>query len=231
MKRHGLPDSVVDDLTRLVPWANDFDGLEIEEAINYLLRREKARRGALDPLTGLPGYLALTQGVLLHQHLGGRDFKPAITFSGLIVDIRAMAMINDCYGRDSGNELLKAVADLLRQLRDDAIHIRAVGDAFATFALGKLTSREMQRWRDEFKERFDALSARLLSTFQKVSTSPDACWEPEATVALLRLTVVRPHSWHILGPLLFEEGDRAYTVARSGDRAVQDRKIDLDGLP
>jgi GGDEF domain-containing protein len=231
MKKHGLADSMVDDLNRLVPWASNYDGRELEEAISYLIRREKNRRGNPDPLTGLPGYLALTQGPLLHQHLWGREYKLSVTFSGLVLDVRGMSMINDCYGHEAGNELLAGVGEIVRDLRDDAVHIRAVGDAFATFAIADLDDGELRRWRDDLVARFDALGARLLEGWDRVEDAPEACWEPNATVAALRLTVIRPHSWHILGPLLFEEGDRAYTVARAGPTGVQERRIDLDGLP
>jgi GGDEF domain-containing protein len=230
MNEHGFRKETVQGLLDLVPWARDYDGREVEEAVEYLLRRERQRRGEVEPLTGLPSHLALVQGTLLHQHMARSTLRSATSFSGLIIDVRSMRLVNEIYGREAGNELLRQVAGLVRNSREDGISLRAVGDAFANIVVDDIPDRELVAWRESLVADFLTLARGLIEGWTGRAKG-DRRWNPQVTVAALNLTVVSPHSWRLLGPLLFDEGDRAYTVERSGPAGVQRRKINLHGLP
>ncbi|MBA1244807.1 bifunctional diguanylate cyclase/phosphodiesterase [Pseudomonas japonica] len=90
--------------------------------------RDKAMR---DPLTGLPNRRALTE--LLAQ----MGQEPASSFAMLFLDLDGFKAVNDAFGHDVGDELLKEVALRLQQtVRKADFVCRLAGDEFVVVAEG-----------------------------------------------------------------------------------------------
>ncbi len=97
-------------------------GTAITVSGNY--RAEDAR--SCDPLTALPNR---TQ--LVHE-LTQRCSRTKNELALIIVDLRSFRQINDTYGREAGDELLKQTAICLQHcMPDDALIARTAGDEFA----------------------------------------------------------------------------------------------------
>jgi len=93
------------------------------------LQAELARLSVTDPLTGM-----LNRGQLFT--LGEQQVREAIRYdhplSFLLVDINHMRHINEQFGHHAGDQVLKAVADLLNDsLRDADVLGRLSGEEFA----------------------------------------------------------------------------------------------------
>ena len=95
--------------------------IEKENRINYL--------AYYDSLTALPNRTLLTDrlGQLLHA-AGQHDTKLAL----IVVDIRRFRFVNESLGRQSGDQLLRELAQRLRQSWREPDHVgRILGDRFA----------------------------------------------------------------------------------------------------
>ncbi|MFK7994107.1 MAG: putative bifunctional diguanylate cyclase/phosphodiesterase [Granulosicoccus sp.] len=80
----------------------------------------------VDPLTSLPNRIRL-----VHE-LAQRCSRARNELSLIIVDLRSFRQINDTYGREAGDELLKQTAIcLLRSMPENAMIARTAGDEFA----------------------------------------------------------------------------------------------------
>ena len=119
------------------------------------LRRERATQGALidamaekaqvhaelsqarhDHLTGLP-----SRGLWLElaEHRGRNCPAEGMRMAVMLVDLDGFKSVNDTYGHDKGDEVLKAAADVLRgALREADVAGRLGGDEFALCAVGPL---------------------------------------------------------------------------------------------
>src|SRR3569833_978977 len=99
----------------------------LEEQLQYLAYH--------DPLTGLLNRSAFRD--LVNQALDNlaiSDSKPAV----LIIDLDRFKMINDSYGHQVGDQLLKAVAERLRTVIRPGIEIcRLGGDEFGALIIGQ----------------------------------------------------------------------------------------------
>lgn len=81
----------------------------------------------LDNLTALKNRFAITQSIDHGITYGGKNSKMGILF----MDIDNFKNINDSYGHDIGDELIKVTADKLKTFIDDRVHIgRFGGDEF-----------------------------------------------------------------------------------------------------
>jgi len=109
---------------------------ELGEALARASRMIAAaeHRAQHDPLTGLPN-VALFREVAAHQaELCKRTQAP---FSILFIDLDGFKSVNDAYGHDVGDELLRAVAARLKStLRASDLAARVGGDEFAVLLEG-----------------------------------------------------------------------------------------------
>lgn len=96
----------------------------------YIRRLE--RMALTDSLSHLPNRRALHVEVKRH---GVADAELAIA----IIDLDGFKIVNDCYGHNVGDQVIKACADILTELcSDDARPYRLGGDEFAISMLGPL---------------------------------------------------------------------------------------------
>lgn len=97
-----------------------------------LFERSLIDEAMLDPLTQLPNRRALDKE--LAAILSQQERKP---FAVFFMDLDGFKLVNDQHGHDAGDELLKGVAERLKQTmrRDDLIY-RFAGDEFVAVAHG-----------------------------------------------------------------------------------------------
>jgi len=110
---------------RLLQGIGHLAGLAIGNALSYLRMRESA---ATDALTGL----------LNRQELDRRLAEPhAQPFGVLVVDVDRLKLINDGFGHEAGDAVLRGVAGCLRNLSDPGAALaRSGGDEFSALVDG-----------------------------------------------------------------------------------------------
>lgn len=93
---------------------------------NTVLFARLHQQAFCDPLTGLPNRLDLTQG--LNERLGAPD---RMRYTLVLIDVDNFADTNDALGHEFGDELLRAVAQRLRDsLAGECLLARVSGDTF-----------------------------------------------------------------------------------------------------
>lgn len=120
-------------------------------AINSLLSTQNRRfedMAKTDPLTGLNNRVAMQEA--LYQGLNNWK-RSHVPFSMVILDIDHFKKINDTYGHDAGDEVLKSVANVLtNSIRETDFLARWGGEEFVllfpnTTQLGALAAAEILR--------------------------------------------------------------------------------------
>jgi len=120
---------------------------------NRRLLARVADRAMHDPLTGLANR-ALFQDRLTYAMENGHDGQ---SMGVLILDLNHFKMVNDTLGHPAGDELLRAVADRIRDgVRSGGIVARLGGDEFAVLIHGSAERivRVANRLVDSFDKRF-----------------------------------------------------------------------------
>jgi len=115
-----------------------------EEAKSLRRSLERAKRDAeVDYLTGLPNRRAFED--LLEREY--RDAQAAMEpLSIAFCDIDNFKAINDAHGHDSGDRVLKAIADTLAQISDDHCHVaRHGGEEFVMLFRGRNPAAAAER--------------------------------------------------------------------------------------
>jgi diguanylate cyclase (GGDEF)-like protein len=94
---------------------------DISSQVTERLVRERSGGAAIDQLTGLPGSADLYEWLRILLAEQRRYGHP---FSLLTIDIEGLGRINQAYGRDAGDQMLRAVAGIVKS------QVRAVDRAF-----------------------------------------------------------------------------------------------------
>ncbi|MGK5080263.1 GGDEF domain-containing protein [Janthinobacterium sp. HLX7-2] len=98
---------------------------------NYRAQRDLATMAYTDGLTGLNNRRMFTQSARALQHTAQ---LPAFF---LMIDIDDFKKINDAYGHDAGDEVLKKIADVIAGLSGDHLCGRLGGEEFAVIYQGE----------------------------------------------------------------------------------------------
>jgi len=102
-----------------------------------ILEEELERRSLTDPLTGL------ANRVLFHERLEHALDQREGAVAVLFIDLDDFKTVNDAYGHDAGDTVLRSVAnDIRRALRPGDTAARLGGDEFAVLLEGKLSAYE-----------------------------------------------------------------------------------------
>jgi diguanylate cyclase (GGDEF)-like protein len=112
----------------------------LRQCTPYQERRaeEAQRQAAVDELTGLSTYRVLRDRLAYEIERCKRSNE---TFAVLFLDLDRFKDVNDTYGHEAGNEILKAVAEELRRgIRASDVAARYGGDEFVVI----LTRTELQ---------------------------------------------------------------------------------------
>ena len=101
---------------------------DIQSQVAERLVRDRSGGATVDPLTGLPGHAELHEWLRI---LVSEQARHGHRFSLLLIDIEGLGRINDAYGRDAGDRMLRAVAALVRrQIRPADRAFRLAEDEF-----------------------------------------------------------------------------------------------------
>jgi GGDEF domain-containing protein len=115
---------------RVIPCAQDEAIALIRNITERQQREERLRHDAFhDALTGLPNRNLFTDRL----EMALRRFRrfPTLYFAVFFIDLDSFKQVNDCYGHDVGDQLLKIVAQILQScVRANDTVARLGGDEF-----------------------------------------------------------------------------------------------------
>lgn len=190
--------------------------------VDQVVDAELHRAGHPDP-TGAFHALALNQGTLLKEEydLSTHGHADGWVVEALVVDPRELTVFNMRHGFPTGDAALRAIVSTMKELFPRAKVVRLHTDGFGVL-LGPTADTKLE----------PAHRPSLLAALPKAVTAVTPVAEPamQFTVGQLRLTVVDPPHWQVLGPLVWAECERALMIARRApSEAVLERRVDLNG--
>jgi diguanylate cyclase (GGDEF)-like protein len=174
----------------------------LRQCVPWLARRadDASRDASTDALTGLASYRALQ---LRLTHETERSKRSGEQFAVLFVDLDRLKELNDKYGHERGNEVLRLVADEIRRtIRTTDLATRYGGDEFVVL-LTRTDRAGALRVADAVRERVEQAADRLgFHTGQITVSIGVAEYDPSAPSE---------------GPRL-EQADRALYLAKAAGR-------------
>jgi diguanylate cyclase (GGDEF)-like protein len=174
----------------------------LRQCVPWLAKRadDASRDASTDALTGLASYRAL-QHRLTHET--ERSKRSGEQFAVLFVDLDRLKELNDKYGHERGNDVLRLVADEIRRtIRNTDLATRYGGDEFVVL-LTRTDRAGALRVADAVRERVEQAADRLgFHTGQITVSIGVAEYDPAAPSE---------------GPLL-EQADRALYLAKAAGR-------------
>lgn len=220
---YAIDETLATSLVTLYPRLVQRSPEPVKVALQRLLDEEHARRGVPDA-TGALNPLALTQGTLLKEEfdLSTHAHHAGWTVGALIADVKGMIHINARHGFPAGDAMLRAVVESLRAQFPGAKVVRLQGDNFAVLLVPTSGLPVTEALREPVRSRLSADARAAL---------PEGAEAPDFTLALLELTIEQPTHWQVLGPLVWGELERAYTLERTGNAGgLQHRRLQLGGF-
>lgn len=194
--------------------------------VDQLVDAELHRRGTPDAVSGALHALALTQGSLLKEEydLSTHGHSSGWVMGAVVVDPLELTVFNMRYGFKAGDAALRAMVEAMRSVCPRAKIVRIHTDGFAVL-LGPTADQPVT---PELLPRLrTALEARVLAV---TPDDGEPRRETKFTLGLLRLEVVDPPNWQLLGPLVWAECERALIIAKHRASAeVLERRFVLDG--
>ena len=187
---------------------------DITERKEAEARREYESRH--DLLTGLPNRRALMDALPVVQSRAARSGR---TMGLLFLDLDGFKAINDAFGHDAGDALLRVLADRLRAAvrRTDSV-FRLAGDEF-TVVLEDLGDAGAHAWGDA-----RAVGAKLID----VLSEPASLWSTEVQVGASVGIALCPPGAGISPEALIREADqRMYEAKRAGRGCIRPEQPEL----
>lgn len=160
------------------------------EISNHLMFRRMQKLSVTDLLTGLYNRNAMNNKV--SDIVNGKTETPD-EYGIVFIDLNGLKAMNDKYGHDAGDELLKSSAAILKEVYPDCDIFRVGGDEFLVFAstLSK----------DEFYARVELLKKKCAES-ENVRFAIGTCFED-------KLTDVRD-AMHIADESMYKDKDDYY---------------------
>jgi diguanylate cyclase (GGDEF)-like protein len=172
--------------------------LSLSERLNYALIDQAMH----DPLTG--AYNRRAFEVAAFREISGA-LRSGSPLSLLVIDLDGFKEINDLYGHDAGDDVLRASADVLRKsLRDEDLLCRWGGDEFCV-----LLPRAQRR-------QAEAAAQRLLKAFENSPFS--IARTPVRLSVSIGIAQHKPEE-HTLSPLFTRADAALYHVKENGGNA------------
>ncbi len=190
--------------------------------VDQLVEAELHRVGFPDP-TGAFQALALNQGSLLKEEydLSTHGHADGWVMEALVVDPVELTVFNMHHGFPAGDAALRAMVSAMKQVVPRAKVVRTHTDGFAMLlgpsADTRLEPRFLQHLREALPLAVEAIT-------------PTKAEPMRFTLGQLRLTVVDPPNWQVLGPLVWAECERALIISRRAPFTdVLERRVELNG--
>jgi GGDEF domain-containing protein len=223
---HTLDDATVERLLQLQPWVRSRAPEEhVPLALKALLDAEACRRGAEDPVSGALNVLFLTQGTLLKPEYDISVHAHVPWEVGLLtVDVLELIRVNQAAGFATGDRFLRAVASCLMATFPTAHVVRIHTDCFSVLFAPSSGTELTEQHGTKAREAL----ARTVADFR--ASEPQLPEPLDFTLGLLRLRVVDPSHWQVLGPLIWAEAERAHVLFRAGKaQGILLRTLELGG--
>jgi diguanylate cyclase (GGDEF)-like protein len=174
----------------------------LKQCVPWLARRadDASRDASTDALTGLASYRTLQQRL---SHEMERSKRSGEAFAVLFLDLDRLKELNDRYGHERGNEVLRMVSDEIRRtIRATDLAARYGGDEFVVL-LTRTDRAGALRVADAVRERVEQSGARLGYLDGQITVS----------IGVAEYDPASPGE----GPLL-EQADRALYLAKAAGR-------------
>lgn len=190
--------------------------------VDQLVDAELHRVGQPDP-TGALHALALNQGTLMKEEydLSTHGHADGWVLEALVVDPVELTVFNMRHGFPAGDQALRAMVATMKELVPRAKVVRLHTDGFGVL-LGPTADTKLT----------SDLRPRLLDALPRsvAAVTPVAEAPMRFTIGQLRLTIVDPPNWQVLGPLVWAECERALLIARRAPfDDVLERRLVLSG--
>jgi diguanylate cyclase (GGDEF)-like protein len=141
-----------------------------------------ARDAAHDALTDLYSYRALQDR--LHEEVA-RANRTATLLAMLFMDLDGFKQANDLYGHQAGNEVLRRVADAIRDsIRSTDVAARFGGDEFVVL-LVNAELEGVERVADEIRDRIAAIAVPVSDGHVRVTVSIGMAYHTGAREAVV----------------------------------------------
>ncbi len=194
--------------------------------VDQVVDAELHRAGHPDAVTGAFHALALKDGPLLKEEydLSTHGHSDGWVLEALLIDPLEFTRFNLRFGFPAGDRALAAMVTAMRAACPTAKVVRLHTDGFAVL-LGPTADRPLT------PELLPALRETLPRAVAQVTPVDDQPASPlRFTLGQLRLVVVDPPHWQVLGPLVWAECERALVIARRQPfEGVTERRVVLDG--
>ncbi|WP_421864450.1 putative bifunctional diguanylate cyclase/phosphodiesterase [Motiliproteus sp.] len=212
-------------------------------ALVLLLVRESARNHRLalhDPLTHLPNRKHFTDKVIKaeKQQINGFD-----RIGVLMIDLNNFKEINDTYGHDNGDELLRVIARRLRGcVREQELVARLGGDEFAVLLQHQVSPQSCSQLARRLSENI-AQEVRLGSSFRVrpsasigVSIFPDDGQSLQDVIVNADMAMYRAKkdygvSYRLFDPSMTQVLRRIRQLAKGLETAINDDQLRLHFQP
>ena len=156
---------------------------DIQAQVSERLVAERSGGATVDPLTGLPGEAELHEWIrimLAEHHRHGRPF------SLILIDCDGLGRINDAYGREAGDRMLRAVSALVRRKIRSADRVfRLPDDELCVLAPDQSAKEALplaeQLW--EVVERSQVSEGPLIAITAGLASCPEHGEDAEALLA------------------------------------------------
>jgi GGDEF domain-containing protein len=176
-----------------------------------------------DATTGAFHALALNQGTLLKEEydLSTHGHAEGWVVEAVVIDPREFTLFNMRHGFPAGDAALKAMVAAMKRVLPRAKVVRIHTDGFAIL-LGPTADTRL------LPAHLSTLRAELPAAVASVAPAGEPTMA--FTLGALRLTLVDPPNWQVLGPLVWAECERALIIARRAPfEGVLERRVELNG--
>ncbi len=174
----------------------------LKQCVPWLAKRadDASRDASTDALTGLASYRTLQTRM---SHEMERSKRSGDSFAVLFLDLDRLKELNDRYGHEQGNVVLRTVADEIRRtIRGTDLAARYGGDEFVVLLM-RTDRAGALRVADAVRERIELAGARLGYLAGQIS----------ASIGVAEYDPAAPGE----GPIL-EQADRALYLAKAAGR-------------
>ena len=169
---------------------------------------------------------------LRRQRIQGRDFCL------LVVSMRSFRSVNDVFGIDVGDRLLRQVAKRLSELCGDANVYRFVGDVFvAALRESDATPKRLKEIQESFLEPWQVGELRIRQSVDLSLIGEERCYgDADEVVKLIEFAVAdakqrRIDGWNVVGEHVTDAMRRNIAIEQGIARAIEQNEVEMHYQP